>query len=113
MRQQRRAQTTTQQQQCAQQLLQQLLELNSITQAKHIAVYLANDGELDLMPLIHWCWQHHIEESAAEGVFIDALDKLLNTFVEQRTEFLLQKARAGEMNKAEKQELQALLNAQA
>ncbi len=27
---------------------------------KHIAVYLANDGELDLSPFIHWCWQHNI-----------------------------------------------------
>ena len=57
------------------------------------------------------CWQHHIEAEAAEGVFLDSIEKLLNTFVEQRTEILLQKARSGEMNQAEKQELQALLNA--
>jgi DNA primase len=57
------------------------------------------------------CWQHHIESDAAENVFLDSIEKLLNNFVEQRTEILLQKARAGEMNQAEKQELQALLNA--
>jgi len=57
------------------------------------------------------CWQHHIESDAAEDVFLDSIERLLNSFVEQRTEFLLQKARTGEMNQAEKQELQALLNA--
>ncbi|TKB47169.1 DNA primase [Thalassotalea mangrovi] len=57
-------------------------------------------------------WEHHIEKDAAEGVFIDTLDKILNTFVEQRTETLLQKARLGQLNPQEKQELQSLLNAQ-
>ncbi|TLU67246.1 DNA primase [Thalassotalea litorea] len=58
-------------------------------------------------------WEHHIEKDAAEGVFIDTLDKILNTFVEQRTENLLQKARLGQLNSQEKQELQSLLNAQS
>ncbi|WP_394176880.1 DNA primase [Thalassotalea litorea] len=58
-------------------------------------------------------WEHHIEKDAAEGVFIDTLDKILNTFVEQRTEILLQKARLGQLNSQEKQELQSLLNAQS
>ncbi len=57
------------------------------------------------------CWQHHVVEEAAEGVFLDSIEKLLDNFVEQRTEVLLQKARAGQMSSAEKQELQALLNA--
>ncbi|MEW6981423.1 DNA primase [Colwelliaceae bacterium 6471] len=57
------------------------------------------------------CWQHHIESDAAEHVFLDSIEKLLSNFVEQRTEILLQKARMNEMNQAEKQELQALLNA--
>ncbi|WDE08129.1 DNA primase [Thalassomonas viridans] len=57
------------------------------------------------------CWQHHIEAEAAEDVFLDSIEKLLNTFVEQRTEVLLQKARTGQMTQVEKQELQALLNA--
>ncbi|WP_274052918.1 DNA primase [Thalassomonas haliotis] len=57
------------------------------------------------------CWQHHVEADAAEDVFLDSIEKLLNTFVEQRTEVLLQKARTGQMTQVEKQELQALLNA--
>ena len=57
------------------------------------------------------CWQHHVEADAATDVFLDNIEKLLNDFVEQRTEVLLQKARAGQMTVEEKQELQALLNA--
>jgi DNA primase len=57
------------------------------------------------------CWQHHIEAEAAEDVFLDSIEKLLNNFVEQRAEFLLQKARTGQMSQQEKQELQAILNA--
>jgi len=57
------------------------------------------------------CWQHHIEADAAQDVFLDSIEKLLNSFVEQRTEYLLQKARTGQMSKQEKQELQTLLNA--
>lgn len=57
------------------------------------------------------CWQHHIEADAAEDVFLDSVEKLLNNFVEQRAEFLLQKARTGQMSQQEKQELQAILNA--
>ncbi len=57
------------------------------------------------------CWQHHVEADAATDVFLDSIEKLLNNFVEQRTEVLLQKARMGEMTQQEKQELQAILNA--
>ncbi len=57
------------------------------------------------------CWQHHVEADAATDVFLDSIEKLLNNFVEQRAEILLQKARIGQMTKQEKQELQAILNA--
>jgi len=57
------------------------------------------------------CWQHHVETEAAEDVFLDCIERMLNSFVEQRTELLLQKAQLGQMNHQEKQELQALLNA--
>jgi len=57
------------------------------------------------------CWQHHVETEAATDVFLDSIEKLLNNFVEQRAEVLLQKARAGQMTAEEKQELQAILNA--
>ncbi|WP_068544700.1 DNA primase [Thalassotalea crassostreae] len=58
-------------------------------------------------------WEHHIDSSAAEGVFNDTLEKIINTFVENRTELLLQKARLGQLNSLEKQELQSLINAQS
>jgi DNA primase len=57
------------------------------------------------------CWQHHVEADAATDVFLDSIEKLLNDFVEQRAEILLQKARAGQVTVEEKQELQAILNA--
>lgn len=55
------------------------------------------------------CWQHHVEADAAENVFLDSIEKLLNNFVEQRTEFLLQQERNVGLNKTEKLELHALL----
>ncbi len=57
------------------------------------------------------CWQHHIEADAAADVFLDSIEKLLNDFVEQRAEFLLQKARLKKITPQERQELQAILNA--
>ncbi len=57
------------------------------------------------------CWQHHVVADNAESVFLDSIEKILDSFVEQRTELLLQKARMGDINVVEKQELQALLNA--
>ena len=40
-------------------LLIQLTQRTDVLAAKNIAVYLANDGELDPMPFIHWCWQQN------------------------------------------------------
>jgi 5-formyltetrahydrofolate cyclo-ligase len=37
-------------------LLTQLAQHKKIQTAKHIALYLANDGELDPMFFIQWCW---------------------------------------------------------
>lgn len=39
-------------------LLSQLTNIEKIQQAKHIAIYLANDSELDALPFIQWCWQN-------------------------------------------------------
>lgn len=55
-------------------------------------------------------WQHHIDNDAAESVFIDILNKIIDSYVESRTETLLQKARLGQLNQQEKKELQSLLN---
>ncbi|MBA6416812.1 5-formyltetrahydrofolate cyclo-ligase [Colwellia sp. 6M3] len=40
-------------------LLTQLTQRTDVLTAKNIAVYLANDGELDPMLFIHWCWQQN------------------------------------------------------
>ena len=58
------------------------------------------------------CWQHHVVEEAAESVFLDSIEKLLDNFVEQRIEVLLAKQRAGQMAREERQELQTLIAAQ-
>ena len=57
------------------------------------------------------CWQHHVEATAAQAVFLDSIEKLLDNFVEQRAELLLQKARSGQITQQEKQELQTILHA--
>jgi len=38
-------------------LLLRLKESTLVNKSQHIALYLANDGELDLQPFINWCWQ--------------------------------------------------------
>ena len=40
-------------------LLTQLTQRTDVLTAKNIAVYLANDGELDPMLFIQWCWQQN------------------------------------------------------
>lgn len=40
-------------------LLIQLTTRKDILAAKDIALYLANDSELDAMPFIKWCWQNN------------------------------------------------------
>lgn len=94
-------------------LLNQLIELTYKRPNVNSAQLLENfrgtkEGE-QLTKLM--CWEHHVVEEAAEQVFIDSIEKLLSQFVEQRTEFLLAKARTGDMSPQEKQELQVLLNA--
>jgi 5-formyltetrahydrofolate cyclo-ligase len=49
--------TTVEQQQASQRLNNRLKNHPKIQSAKKIALYLANDGELDPMPFIEWCWQ--------------------------------------------------------
>ncbi|WP_286265562.1 5-formyltetrahydrofolate cyclo-ligase [Thalassotalea atypica] len=39
------------------QLLKQLTEHPRFAIANTVALYLANDGELDLSPIVKWCWQ--------------------------------------------------------
>lgn len=54
----RRQTLTIEQQVCASdKLLQQLTRHQEIQQANKIAVYLSNDGEIETLPFINWCWQ--------------------------------------------------------
>ena len=41
-------------------LFEKLTEQKEVTNAKKIAIYLANDGELNTQPFINWCWQNKI-----------------------------------------------------
>lgn len=49
--------STSEQQTASKLLLQRLSSHTKVQSAQTIALYLANDGELDLMPFIKWCWQ--------------------------------------------------------
>lgn len=53
----RKTLTSTFQTNAAQSLLSSLQNDIDIKRANHIALYLAVNGELDLQPFIHWCWQ--------------------------------------------------------
>jgi len=55
----RQALTVKEQLDASQHLLQQLSNHKKVHCAQSIALYLANDGELDLMPFINWCWQQN------------------------------------------------------
>lgn len=56
----RRALSPAEQQSAACALQNQLANHPLINRAKRIAIYLANDGELDTEPAIHWFWQQGI-----------------------------------------------------
>ena len=45
----------------AEKLKSLLIKEKRVQNAKHIGVYLSNDGELDLFPFIAWCWKHNIK----------------------------------------------------
>ncbi|GLX77563.1 5-formyltetrahydrofolate cyclo-ligase [Thalassotalea insulae] len=60
VREKRQALSAHFQQVSAQSLIKQLTTLKWLTSAKKVAIYLANDGELDTSPFINWCWQHAI-----------------------------------------------------
>lgn len=57
VRERRRALTQAEQQAAARQLLTQCQQHPRIEAARRIALYLANDGELDTRPLIDWLWR--------------------------------------------------------
>lgn len=59
IRKKRQSLTLIEQNRASADLLVQLSSHNKVNQAQHIAIYLANDGELDTLPFIQWCWQNN------------------------------------------------------
>jgi 5-formyltetrahydrofolate cyclo-ligase len=57
IRQKRRALSPKQQTIAARKLLIEVKKLPIIQKAKHLALYLPNDGELDPTLIIQWCWK--------------------------------------------------------
>ena len=57
----RRQLSSHQQQDFSQQLQRKLSQHPKLVKAKHVALYLANDGELCPQPFINWCWQQGIK----------------------------------------------------
>lgn len=51
--------TATFQKEASEALLLRLKDDIAVKEANHIALYLANNGELDLQPFIHWSWQQN------------------------------------------------------
>lgn len=59
LRHRRRSLSAKQHQRAAVQLLKRLKTQAFFRTAKHIAIYLPNDGEIETNPIIQWCWQHN------------------------------------------------------
>lgn len=59
LRTKRQSLSEVEQQQFSDNLLIQLTARSDVLAAKNIALYLANDSELDAMPFIKWCWQNN------------------------------------------------------
>ncbi|HGS4652779.1 TPA: 5-formyltetrahydrofolate cyclo-ligase [Vibrio cholerae] len=57
IRQRRQSLSAFEQQTASQQLIHTFSSLPEVTAAQRIALYLANDGELNTQPLIEWLWQ--------------------------------------------------------
>lgn len=93
-------------------LLNQMIDIAvarpEMTSAQFIEYYRGKPEESQLAKLA--VWQHGVKPENAEEFFLDTIEKLFNSFLEQRTETLLQKAHLGQITPQEKQELQALLN---
>ena len=54
----RKSLSIIEQKELSSELLEQLIARSDVLAADNIAIYLANDGELDPMLFIQWCWQH-------------------------------------------------------
>jgi DNA primase len=92
-------------------LMKQCQQHEGINSGQLLELWRGQVEEQQLAKLL--CWQHDVLEENAEQVFIDVLERILDSFVENRTEALLQKARLGQMSDSEKHELHTLLNHQS
>ncbi|MGJ3493824.1 putative 5-formyltetrahydrofolate cyclo-ligase [Piscirickettsia salmonis] len=59
MRKIRQSLSLTGQHQAAELFKKQLINSKALNSAKHIALYLPHDGEINLTPTLHWLWQQH------------------------------------------------------
>jgi len=59
IRKKRQSLTFIEQSKASADLFVQLINHEKIEQAEHIAIYLANDSELDALPFIEWCWKNN------------------------------------------------------
>ena len=93
-------------------LLNQMIDIAvarpEMTSAQFIEYYRGKPEESQLAKLA--VCLHGVKPENAEEFFLDTIEKLFNSFLELRTEALLQKAHLGQITPQEKQELQALLN---
>lgn len=53
----RKALSIKEQEQASSQLLSSLIKHPKVSQAQHLSLTLAYDGEIDLKPFVDWCWQ--------------------------------------------------------
>ena len=60
-RKKRKALTQEQQHQASQQVLAHCIEQQLLANQTKVALYLASDGEVDPVQIIHYCWQNQIE----------------------------------------------------
>ncbi len=61
MRNKRRSLSASEQATAAAGLLQQLTAIPGISESRRIALYLVNDGEIDPVEMMNWCWDSGIK----------------------------------------------------
>ncbi len=86
LRQRRRSLTKSQHKLAAKNLLLQLTKIETVKNARNIAMYLANDGEIDPVEVMKWCWSKR--KSCYVPIVVQTkLNSLLFAEVTEHTEF--------------------------
>ena len=101
----RRSLTQTAQNQAARGLLEQLKVLPEFLTAERIAMYIANDGEIDPLNVMQWCWQNK-KSCFVPVVFQEFNNSLRFAPVTESTKFHLNKFEIAEpvINESELQD---------